>query len=709
MRHLLWVAALGLVMPMAAQGQQTPGPEEHGPAWLDQNSSRTLHWVEEQRERALARLRAAPRFAALEAEAVGVLNDPSQIESVTFIGDDAYQYHQERERPLGVWRRTTRQSYLADTPSWTNVLDLDALSAAEKHKWFFAGASCRERRCLVRLSENGKDANDTREFDLDQLRFVEGGFRIPNSKSRAWWYDADTLLVSPVLGPDSVNNWDVPKTLRVWRRGADLKKTKPIFSIDDNDAMLSVSFIRAAGTPAFVVARHLDFEKREYRLMMLDGASRPLALPPYASVMGVHDGQLLLRPNEPWQPAGSAQSFAAGTLVSVPLAPLMQTGEVANAKLVYTPAGSDPVRGVVSGGDRLFVELLHDGFSRVVELRDGNGEGRERVLPFDSPRFLSDLSFFDGKLLAREEGPLLPERLVLLDPDSGARTTLAERQPQFRTSDLVSERFRTVSRDGTTLTYLITHRRDMPLDGTTPTLVYGYGGYDVPVTPRYEPVFGKLWLEKGGAYVQAYLRGGGEFRAPWHRGAMRKNRQQPFDDMAAVLADLDRRGVARPAHIGIIGRSNGGLMVAAVMEQHPELMNAVVIGGPLIDMLNFHELSPGGTWLAEYGDPRDPDMRAFLRSYSPMQNIAGPDVRYPVPLIITATDDDRVLPGHARRFSARLTALGHDNIYYEDAQGGHYWELAGGPAPGDWRLRALARAVEFSYLWDRLGPKETAQ
>lgn len=711
MRQIWCVAALVCAMPVAAAfGQATAAPDEHGPAWLNQNSSRTLQWVEEKRRSTLDRLRASPNFEALQSDAVAVLTDDSRIEDVTFIGDDVYQYHQERERPLGVWRRTSKQSYVAGKPSWTVVLDLDALSAAEKHKWFFAGASCRERRCLVRLSENGKDANDTREFDLDQLRFVPGGFRIPNSKSRAWWYDADTLLVSPVLGPDSVNNWDVPKTLRVWHRGSDLARTKPIFSIDDNDAMLSVSFIRAAGSNAFVVARHVDFERREYRLMTLDGASRPISLPPYASVMGVHAGKLLLRPNEAWQPEGAGQSFAAGTLVAVPLAPIMQDAKVTDAELIFTPSGNDAVRGTVSGRDRLFVELLHDGFSRVVELRsDDQGQTRERLLPFNSPRFLSDISFVDGKLLAREEAPLIPERLILFDPDNGATTTLAQRKPQFETANLVSEQFRTVSRDGTTITYLITHRRNMPLNGSTPTLVYGYGGYDVAVTPRYEPIFGKLWLERGGAYVQAYLRGGGEFRAPWHRGAMRKNRQQPFDDMEAVLADLSRRGVATPAHLGIMGRSNGGLMVATVMEQKPELMNAVVIGGPLIDMLDFHELSPGGTWLAEYGDPRDPDMRSFLRRYSPMQNIAGPDVHYPVPLIITATDDDRVLPGHARRFSYRLTALGHDNIYYEDAQGGHYWELAGGPPPGDWRLRSLARAVEFTYLWDRLGPKAAAQ
>jgi len=232
--------------------------------------------------------------------------------------------------------------------------------------------------------------------------------------------------------------------------------------------------------------------------------------------------------------------------------------------------------------------------------------------------------------------------------------------------------------------------------------VYGYGGYDVPLTPRYEPLFGKLWLEPGGVYVHAYLRGGGERGPLWHQGPMLRNRQQPFDDMIAVVEDLERRGYTSPEHLGIMGRSNGGLMVAAVMTQVPEKLGAVVVGGPLIDMLRFHLLPPGASWTGEYGDPEDPGMRSFLQSYSPYHQLRR-DARYPTPLIITSTWDDRVLPGHARRFAARLEALGHDVYYFEDEQGGHYWELAGGPHPGDWRLRARARAVEFTYLARTLG------
>ena len=704
-------AASGLVLAsLAVAASSAPRGEEHGPLWLDQTyGPRALEWVKRERDATLRQLRADPRFDKLEAEASEVLTDPSRPGDANFIGENAYRYWQDRARPLGVWQRTTKQAYLSGKPVWETVIDFDALSATEKRKWIFSGASCRVQTCLVRLSENGKDAAEIREFDLGSKQFQAGGFSVPNSKTRAWWYDDDTLLVAPVLGRASLNDSLLPKTLRLWRRGTTLASTTPIFSIGDKDAMLSVSFIRAAGSEAFIVARHIDFEAREYRLMTPGGTSRPLPLPRLANVMGVHSGKLLLRPNVDWIPEGSSAVFPAGALVAISLDALMKEARIRDPELVYRPSGDDALRGATSAGNRLFVELLHDYRSRFVELTSKTGGGWEsRTLPLPADRFLTLLGFEGGELLLREESPLHADRVVLTDPLSGGQRVLYERSPAFGTDSLQSELYYTASRDGTPIAYTIVRPRNMTLDGRNPTLVYGYGGYDVPVTPRYEPIFGKLWLEKGGVYVHAYLRGGGEHGPAWHRGAMRKNRQQPFDDMQAVLRDLHRRGISSPRHTGIMGRSNGGLMVAAVMQQTPDLMNAVVVGGPLIDMLNFHELPPGGTWTAEYGDPRDPDMRPFLQSYSPMQNIAAA-VRYPVPLIITATDDDRVLPGHARRYAARLKQLGHDNLYFEDQQGGHYWELAGGPAPGDWRLRSIARAVEFSYLWQRLGTEGQGQ
>jgi prolyl oligopeptidase len=351
------------------------------------------------------------------------------------------------------------------------------------------------------------------------------------------------------------------------------------------------------------------------------------------------------------------------------------------------------------------VELLHDYASRIVELSPSKvGTWLARTIPLPGGRYIQIVDFTNSRLVLHEQSPLLPDRIVQIDPQSGKETqVLFEQRPQFDSSNLMTEYNQVRSSDGTLITYSVTRRRDLGFNHCAATLVYAYGGYDVPLTPRYEPLFGKLWMERGGAYVHAYLRGGGERGPDWHWSVMREKRPLVYDDMASVLRDLQDRGVTQPKHTGIMGRSNGGLMTAAVMERYPELMNAVVVGGPLTDMLDFIEFPPGSTWTAEYGDPRDETARDFLRTYSPMQNIAPASVRYPTALIITATDDDRVLPGQARRFSALLEEKGHSNLYFEDAQGGHYWELAGGPAPGDWRLRATARAVEYTYLWQQLG------
>lgn len=705
MPDLLRVAVLFAVLAGShIQAKSSGDNAVHGPAWLNDGSSpRTKRWIATETGKTLAALRADPRFVSLKADAESVLTDQGRIDDVEFIGSAAYQYRQDHDHPLGVWRRSERTAWLAGTPQWETVIDLDALAAAEHRKWIFAGSSCRRQRCLIRLSINGQDANETREFDLGTRKFVAGGFVIPNSKSRSWWYDDDTLLVAPVLGPASVNRSQLPKTLRLWARGTPLSATRPVFGIGDEDAMLSAQFIKAAGTQGFVAARHIDFERREYSFIVPGGVTRALPLPPYATILGVFDGRLLLRPNTDWNPVGVGQRFVAGSIVGFSLDALLKDARIADAESLYVPAGDDAVREVTSADGRLFVQLLHDYRSRIVELSKTDGTWSARQLPLPADRFINIIGTDAGLLLLRVEAPLVPESIVRADPKTGASTILYQRPPAFDATGLTAELRYTASRDGTPIAYTLVSRAGMKHDGSNPTLIYGYGGYDVAITPRYEPVFGKLWLERGGVYVHAYLRGGGEHGPAWHRGSMRKNRRQPYDDMVAVLADVQRQGITTPQHSGILGRSNGGLMVAAVMEQAPTLMNAVIVGGPLIDMLDYHDLPPGGTWTAEYGDPRDPDMRPFLASYSPMQNIAPATTRYPVPLIITSSDDDRVLPGHARRFAALLSENGHASRYFEDAQGGHYWELAGGPAPGDWRLRSVARAVEFTYLWQQLG------
>jgi prolyl oligopeptidase len=695
------------VMPFVLLASFAPfahGEHEHGPAWLNDHGAQTIRWLEERNSQTLKQLRSDPRFATLEAEAADILTDPGRLAPVTFIDDHVYQYWQTRDRPFGVWRRTSRGDYLAGAPNWETVIDVQALGAAEHARFLFAGANCLESHCLISLSRNGKDAAEQREFDLSRKRFVRNGFHIPESKTATWWFDADTLLVAPAFARSEMTEGLTARTIRVWRRGTSLSSSRMLFEGSDADAGVNAALVKAAGTDNFVAVRHKDFERREYQLVSLDGKSRRLELPEAAAIMGVHEGKLLIRPNRDWT-LESGLLVPSGALAAVDLNLLMHEAKIPSVQVIYFPMGDDAIRGTRSSSGRLFVELLHDYSSRLVELAPRNpGAWEARTIPLPGGRYIQIMDFAQGRLLLHEQSPTMPDRIVQTDAQTGVEKQVLYEEPAlFDASNLLTEYNQARSSDGTLITYSVTRRRDLKFDGCAATLVYGYGGYDVPLTPRYEPLFGKLWLERGGVYLHAYLRGGGERAPDWHWGIMRDRRYLAFDDMAAVLNDLHSRRISRPSNTGILGRSNGGLMTAAVMERYPQLINAAIVGGPLTDMLNFIEFPPGSTWTAEYGDPREPDAHEYLSAYSPMQNIAPSNVHYPSALIITSTDDDRVLPGQARRFSALLTEKGHDNLYFEDAQGGHYWELAGGPAPGDWRLRSTARAVEFTYLWRQLG------
>lgn len=676
---------------------------EHGDLRLDVDTPRTLAWADGQTARTLLTMERTPGFDTLLDEAKAVLTQRGRIGELSTQGDWIYEYIQDEDRPLGIWRRSPIDEYSNGHPTWSTLLDLDELSTAERRKLFFAGGACRGHRCLVNLTENGRDAAETREYDLNTRTFVPGGFRVPPSKTRLWWFDDNTLLVAPGLKRERLTIDRLPAELKLWRRGTPLASAEQVFSISPSDVGISVILPNFGEKRSFIAVRHLDFVRREYTLVRPDRTKSALPLPKRSLILGVHKNRLLVRLDDEWSVNGQPMPFKTGDLVQIPLTPLLEEGSVASSKLVYSPEEGEAVRSATSAGSKLIVTSIKNYVSRLLEI-ESRGEGwvyNELRLP--AP-FVQPISFSQNALLMKAQGPLHPDEIMKLDLSTGLAERVLAQPAAFKTADLTTKIFQATSNDGTAIDYLVISKKDLVTDGNNPTLVYGYGGFDVPLTPRYEPLFGKLWLERGGVYVHAYLRGGGERGPAWHNAAIGPRHERAFEDMEAVLRDLHARRISSPAHTGIIGRSNGGLLTATVMERSPHLMNAVVIGGPLIDMLNFHRLPPGGTWAAEYGHPEISSDRDILLRYSPMQNVATSSTRYPIPLIITSRDDDRVLPGHARRFSQLLTRKGHKNYYYEDMQGGHYWELPVSPPAGDWRLRAVARAVEFSYLWNQLAP-----
>ena len=232
------------------------------------------------------------------------------------------------------------------------------------------------------------------------------------------------------------------------------------------------------------------------------------------------------------------------------------------------------------------------------------------------------------------------------------------------------------------------------MNGKNPTMIYGYGGFEIAMLPSYQPAIGAAWLEKGGVYVVANIRGGGEFGPKWHQSAIKAHRHRAYDDFIAVAEDLVRRKVTSPAHLGTQGRSNGGLLMGNMLVRAPDLFGAIVCGSPLLDMQRYNHLLAGASWMAEYGNPDIPEEWAFIRAFSPYHNVEK-SVKYPRTLFTTSTRDDRVHPGHARKMVARMKEQGHDILYYENIEGGH-------GAAADNKQAAFMQALAYTFLWNEM-------
>ena len=691
---------------LSACGQES-GDEAVSLDWLDENfSERALTWVGAENRETLAALSADARLAVFEAEAAAVLTAPDRLPDIQIRGDYVYNYWQDRAHVFGIWRRASYADFMAGVPAWETLIDFDAWSARDGKEWILKGVSFapgESNRCLLFIAHKGQDAAIMREYDVAAQSFVEDGFSLPESKSNVWWRDEDTLILGAALQASSKTESGSPRTLALWPRGVPPEEAAVYYETDYADFTAFPAFTGLAGEGRRAIAQGTDFFTRRYWLQDANGDLTQLPLPGKMAFMGLYGDKLILALKEDWAP-GDGAAFGNGDLVLISRDGLFERGRIEEAQRLYQPAADEQVRELRILNGKVHLALLKALRGRVVVL-DPDGAGfAPRTLDDFPDGFISFGATLPGgdAVLARYEGPLTPPSLVRFEAGTGEKTTLMRQGAAFDASGLKMTLHSVASLDGTIIPYTVIAREDLPLDGAAPTLVYGYGGFEAAVTPRYEPAIGKLWMEKGGVYVHAHLRGGGEFGPAWHDAPMLEERPRAYEDMEAVLADLHDRGVSSPAHTGIMGRSNGGLMVAAVMVRSPELMNAVVVGGPLIDMLNYDKLGPGASWTAEYGDPDNPAQHAFISTYSPIQNLQTEE-GYPRPLVITSTYDDRVWPGHARRFVARMEDLGHDAFYYEDDAGGHYWELKGGPGPGDWRKRAKARAVEYVYLSTELG------
>jgi prolyl oligopeptidase len=667
--------------------------------WLEEiEGEKALDWVRAQNARSLALLEADLRYRGLYDTALAIITAEDRIPYPRFIGDALANFWQDSSHVRGLWRKTTLASYRSPGPDWHTVLDIDALAGAEGKNWVYQGGNTlppEDRLALIGLSDGGKDASEWREFDTSVESFVAGGFFLPEGKQSGTWLDADTLLVARDWGPGTMTTSGYPFILKRLRRGMPLDGAEEIFRGTPDDVSVRAGVLRDpdGAVRGVVATRAVDFYVSE-RFLLTDSGPIRLPLPGKASLQAFVSGQLVFTLEEAWQRGG--KTYPAGALVSLDLDAFKADPEGAAPVLIFTPGARETIEQVAATRSRLLVTIYRNVQGSAVAYCFADGVWQETPLPLpqNASVQLISTSERDDTAFLDVAGYLLPNTLYFADLAANTAEPVKTIPARFDASNAVVEQFDATSKDGTQVPYFLVRPRDLAFDGSAPTLLYGYGGFQVSMTPAYSGALGKLWVEPGGVYVVANIRGGGEFGPEWHQAALKENRQRAYDDFIAVAEDLIQRKITSPRRLGMMGGSNGGLLMGAMLTQRPDLFRAIVCQVPLLDMLRFHKLLAGASWMAEYGDPDIPEEAPFLRRISPYHNLRA-GAAYPEPFFLTSTKDDRVHPGHARKMAAKMASMGLPFLYYENIDGGH-------AAAANLKERARRNALEFTYLFQKL-------
>ncbi|MEQ1756140.1 MAG: prolyl oligopeptidase family serine peptidase [Micropepsaceae bacterium] len=667
--------------------------------WLeDVEGARALEWVTAQNERSLKLLKSDERFSDLEAKALAILEAKDRIPSPAFRAGQVYNFWQDQSAVRGILRRTTTSSFRTDAPAWETVLDVDALSKSEGANWVYKGSNClqpEETRCMIELSDGGKDAVEIREYDLKSKTFMDGGFKLSAGKQNVDWLDQDTLYVSREWGPGTMTESGYPYIVKKWTRGTKIDDAVEVYRGKQTDVAAGGGAWRDENgkVQAVIFFRYPSFFETEYYLSTDNGPVK-LPFPLKSSLKALVAHQLILTLDDDWKWNG--KSYAKGAVLSFNLDDIRKDSANANATLIFAPGPRESVEEVSSTRNLLLLAVYENvkGGLYAFSFEGGTWLKKKLTLPANATINILSTRNEDDAVFVNAASFVEPDGLYFGDASKNNLERVKSLPARFDASRIQVDQFEAASTDGTKIPYFIVHRKDIKLDGTNPTLLYGYGGFQVSMTPSYSGTVGKLWLELGGVYVLANIRGGGEFGPAWHDAGLKTKRQIIYDDFVAVANDLISRKVTSPRRLGIEGGSNGGLLMGVEFTQHPELWNAVVIQVPLLDMLRYHKLLAGASWMGEYGDPDDPVEGAFLRKISPYHNLKE-GVKYPEPFFVTSSKDDRVHPGHARKMAARMEAMHLPFLYYENVDGGH-------AAAANQRERAKRIALEFTYLSRKL-------
>ncbi|OZC51755.1 S9 family peptidase [Rhodococcus sp. RS1C4] len=664
--------------------------------WLEEvTADEALDWVRTRNAATTAAL-AGDEFDATEARILEVLDTDARIPYARRRGEYLYNFWRDASHVRGIWRRTTMDEYRKDEPAWDVLLDLDAVAAAESENWVWSGAQVLrpdQKIALVTMSRGGADATVVREFDLESRTFRDDGFFVPEAKTDVGYMDADTVYVGTDFGDGSLTDSGYPRIAKRWHRGTPLAEATTVFEGEASDISISAWHDRTPGFERDFVQRATDFYNAE--LYLLEGDALTLVETPTDATTSVHKQWLLIRTMTEWT-VGDV-TYPSGALLATNFDDFV--GGSRDITVLFRPDAHRSLHQWAWTENHLLVVTLVD-VATEIGIYTPSADGWSDTPLTGLPELTSiEIAGTDGEengdeFFLSSSGYLTPATL-LFGTVGGGVEALKQAPSFFDTEGLTVAQHFATSLDGTAIPYFVVRKE--PADGSpAPTLLYGYGGFEISLTPSYSGATGSAWLEKGGTYVVANIRGGGEYGPDWHTQVLRAGRHKVHEDFAAVARDLVDRGITTPSQLGAQGGSNGGLLMGIMVTKYPELFGAIVCQVPLLDMKRYHLLLAGASWVAEYGNPDDPDEWAFISEYSPYQNVVGPaEKTYPPILIATSTRDDRVHPGHARKMAARLEETGHTVRYFENIEGGH-----GGAA--DNAQLAFKTALTYRFLWNTL-------
>jgi prolyl oligopeptidase len=689
---LVLLCSAGLSARAEARAAAADEPDPY--LWLeDITGDRAMQWVREQNAHTMAVLQSWQDFQTTRSRLLDIYNSSQRIPYINKYGKYYYNFWRDPQHVRGLWRRTTLEEYRKPQPAWETVLDIDQLAAAEKRNFVWKGAEILKPdydRCLVRLSTGGADAVVIREFDLTLKQFVPGGFELPEAKSDVAWRDRDTLYVGTDFGPGSMTDSGYPRLVKQWKRGTPLSAAVTVFQGRPQDVEVGAEVLHDHGHVYELIDQATAFFSHNVFIRRGDAWVR-IDKPADADVDTFGDF-LLLTLKSDWT-VGST-TYPAGSLLAENLEQYL--GGQRQLIRLFTPTERRSLVWFSPTKNYLILNEMDNVRARPVLLRLADGQWAAAARGPDVPQFASvDLNGIDpdesDNYFEDIQDFLTPPSLYLGDAAQGGRELLKKLPDFFNTDGLEISQHEALSKDGTPIPYFQVSRKGLALDGTNRTVLEGYGGFQIPLAPHYDTAIGVAWLQGGGVYALANIRGGGEFGPTWHDAARKEHRQRAYDDFIAVAQDLIARKITSPRHLGIEGRSNGGLLMGVMLTERPDLFAAVACGSPLLDMRRYNKLLAGASWVDEYGDPDNPADWAYISRYSPYQNVKS-DVGYPPVLFTTSTRDDRVHPGHARKMAARMEEQGHPVLYYENIEGGH-------GAAANIEQSAFMNALIYEFLW----------